>query len=136
MFLNTCQGPFEWILLQKAMYNSKAEVWMLNLNAYRGQNYTYTVSHTYTFIQTHTDWYPAPNMFYLNLLRRSSLVFPNWFQLLHLCHFSISLNNRGKGKIELFCFTYKLALCLIIKHMCSSMCLCVNVCVCDIKILI
>lgn len=81
MFLNTYQSPLQWMsLLQKAMSNSKANVWMLNRNIYRGPNGTYTyilftVIHTEReniSLKTHAIW-----IFW----RRLALKFPNVLQL-------------------------------------------------------
>lgn len=69
IFLNTCQGPLQWMsLLQKAMYNSKAEVWTLNLNIYRGQNCICTL-HTHTHTQPETDIH-SQNTLYTNLQKK------------------------------------------------------------------
>lgn len=42
-------------LLQRATYNSKAEVWMLNFNIYRGQNYTHMFLHTNAYLHIYID---------------------------------------------------------------------------------
>lgn len=103
MILSIYQGPLQWMsLLQKVMYNSKSEIWMPNFSNYRGQNDTYTLSHTHNFTHTHKLGHPASKHILSEFAEKGHL---SYFLTDSNCCifviFPISLNIiRGKERLK------------------------------------